>query len=96
VWGTIVAGVTGAGWHFLGWAFLLIGSAGWTSSQLPRVLSVLYLVGGIVSLFVYLLPDLEGLAGMLGIVIGMWTGFLLWRSGSAETQAAGSDASLPE
>ena len=87
VWTTLVAGVTGAGWHFLGWAFLLIGSAGWTSRQLPPPLTVLYLAGGVVSLFVYLLPDLEGLAGMLGIVISIWQGFLLWNSGSADKQA---------
>jgi hypothetical protein len=92
VWTTLVAGVTGAGWHFLGWALLLIGSAGWTSRQLPPPLTVLYLVGGVVSLFVYLLPDLEGLAGMLVIVISLWQGVLLWRSGSAETQASGRSA----
>ena len=88
VWTTLVAGVTGAGWHFLGWALVLIGSAGWTSGQLPRVLSVLYLVGGIVSLFVYLLPAMEGNAAMLGVVISIWQGLLLWKSGSAETQAS--------
>jgi hypothetical protein len=92
VWTTLVAGVTGAGWHFLGWALLLIGSAGWTSRQLPPPLTVLYLVGGVVSLFVYLLPDLEGLAGMLAIVINIWQGLLLWRSGSAETQVSESNA----
>jgi hypothetical protein len=86
VWTTLVAGVTGAGWHFLGWALLLIGSAGWTSRQLPPPLTVLYLVGGVVSLFVYLVPDLEGLAGMLVIVISLWQGFLLWKSGPAQTQ----------
>ena len=96
VWTTVVAGVTGAGWHFLGWSLLLIGSAGWTSSQLPRALSVLYLVGGMVSLFVYLLPDMEGLAGMLGIVISIWQGFLLWRSGSSETQAPERNAKRPD
>jgi hypothetical protein len=96
VWGTLVAGVTGAGWHFLGWAFLLIGSAGWTSSQLPRGLSILYLVGGLVSLFVYLLPDMEGLAGMLGIVISIWTGLVLWRSGAVEIQAPSLNARLPD
>jgi len=42
VWTTLVAGVTGAGWHFLGWVLVLVGSAGWTSRRLPRVLSVLY------------------------------------------------------
>ena len=86
VWTTLVAGVSGAGWHFLGWALLLVGSAGWTTNMLPRVLSVLYLVGGIVSLFVYLLPDMEGFAGMLGIVISIWQGILLWKAGPGETQ----------
>jgi hypothetical protein len=92
VWTTLVAGVTGAGWHFLGWALLLIGSAGWTSRKLPPPLTVLYLVGGVVSLFVYLLPDLEGLAGMLVIVISIWQGLLLWKPGSAETQVSESNA----
>jgi hypothetical protein len=96
VWTTLVAGMTGAGWHFLGWALLLIGSAGWTSRQLPRVLSVLYLAGGTVSLFVYLSPDMEGLAGMLGIVVSIWQGLLLWRSGSAETHTPELNASQPD
>ena len=96
VWTTLVAGVTGAAWHFLGWSLLLIGSAGWTTRQLPPPLTVLYLVGGVVSLIVYLLPDFEGLAGMLGIVISIWTGLLLWRFGSVETQAPSSNVSLPE
>jgi hypothetical protein len=93
VWATLVAGVTGAGWHFLGWSLLLIGSAGWTSRQLPPPLTVLYLVGGVVSLFVYLLPDMEATAGMLGIVISIWQGLLLWKSGSAEMQAVELNAS---
>ncbi len=96
VWTTLVAGVTGAGWHFLGWSLLLIGSAGWTTNMLPRVLSVLYLVGGTISLFVYLLPDMEAIAGMLGIVICIWQGLLLWKSGSAEIQAVELNASQPE
>jgi hypothetical protein len=96
VWTTLVAGVTGAGWHFLGWALLLIGSAGWTTNLLPRALSVLYLVGGLVSLFVYVLPGLEGMAGMLGIVISIWQGLLLWKSGSAETQSPELNASRPD
>ena len=93
VWTTLVAGVTGAAWHFLGWTLLLIGSAGLTSGQLPRVLSILYLVGGTVSLFVYLSPDLEGLAGMLGVVIVIWQGLLLWRSEPEETRAADKNTS---
>jgi hypothetical protein len=78
VWTTLVAGVTAAGWHFLGWALALIGSAGWTSGRLPRPLCAVYLVGGVASLFVYLFPTLEGLAATLGIVWGAWQGILLW------------------
>ncbi|MBI3151860.1 MAG: hypothetical protein HYZ21_07000 [Chloroflexi bacterium] len=96
VWTTSVAGVTGAGWHFLGWAFLLTGSAGWTTGQLPRILSGLYLVGGAISLFVYQFPEMEGSAAMLGVVIGIWQGLLLWKSGSAEIQTPELNASRPD
>ena len=96
VWTTLVAGLTGAGWHFLGWALALVGSAGWTSRRLPRLLSVLYLVAGVASLFVYLLPDLEGNAVALGMVVAIWQGILLWKAESAETQAPEIDASQPE
>lgn len=87
VWTTLVAGVTGAGWHFLGWTLLLTGWAGWTSRRLPRGLSALYLLGGTVSLFVYLRPDLEGLAGMLGVAVSIWQGILLWRDALGAMQA---------
>ncbi len=93
VWTTIVAGVTGAGWHFLGWALVLIGLAGWTSSRLPRLLSVLYLVAGAISLFVYLQPDNEGIAVVLCLVVSIWQGILLWRSEPEETQAPESNVS---
>src|SRR6185503_20532239 len=87
VWITLVAGVTAAGWHFLGWALVLVGSAGWTSGLLPRVLSVLYLVAGTISMFVYLLPESEGNAAALGVVISIWQGILLWKAEPGETQA---------
>ena len=83
VWTTLVAGVIAAAWHFLGWVWLLIGSAGWTSRGLPRVLCGLYLLAGIVSLFVYQLPDLEGAAVALGVVVSIWQGVLLWKYGSS-------------
>jgi hypothetical protein len=86
VWTTLVAGLTGAGWHFLGWALVLIGSAGWTSHHLSRPLSILYLVAGASSLFVYLLPGLEGITGMLIMVVSIWQGILLWKGEPEETQ----------
>jgi hypothetical protein len=87
VWTTFVAGMTNAGWHFLGWALVLVGSAGWTSRSLPRLLSGLYLAAGITALFVYLLPANEGLVMLLGVVISMWQGILLWKGEPGETKA---------
>ena len=86
VWTTLVAGVNGAGWHFLGWVLVLLGSAGWTSRRLPRVLSVLYWVGGTASLFVYVLPDIEANAAALGVVVSIWQGILLWKAELREMQ----------
>jgi hypothetical protein len=82
VWTTLVAGVNAAGWHLLGWALLLIGSAGWTSALLPRLLCVLYWGAGAASLFVYASPDLEGVATPLFIAASIWQGFVLWRAQS--------------
>jgi len=88
VWTTLVAGLTATGWHFLGWSMVLIGSAGWTTGRLPRVLSALFLVGGTMALFVYLLPATEGNVMVLGVAVSIWQGLLLWKSGSAEAQAS--------
>ncbi len=87
VWTTLVAGMTGMGWHFLGWSFVSLGSAGWTSRRLPWGLSGLYLVAGAAALFVYLLPDLEGSVVLLGVVLSIWQGILLWKAEPGETPA---------
>jgi hypothetical protein len=96
VWTTLVAGMTGTGLHFLGWSLVLLGSAGWTTRSLPRVLCVLYLVAGIASLFVYLFPDQEGLVVLLGIVWAFWQGIVLWIARPGETQAPDEIASQPD
>ena len=83
VWTTLVAGVIGAAWHFLGWAWVLIGSAGWTSRRFPRALSVLYLLAGTTSLLVYLLPDSEGTALAFGVIVSIWQGILFIKSRAA-------------
>lgn len=79
VWTTLVTGLTNAGWHFLGWALILIGSAGWTSQRLPRLLSALYLLAGFSALFVYLFAVLEGVVILSGVVLSIWQGILLWK-----------------
>ena len=80
VWTTLVAGVIGTAFHFLGWALVLIGSAAWTSGRLPRLLSALYLLAGVTSLFVYLLPDMEGGVILLVVIVSIWQGILLLRA----------------
>jgi hypothetical protein len=80
VWTTLVAGLTNAAWHFLGWTLVLIGLAGWTSRYLPRLLSALYLGAGVISLFVYLFPGSEGNAALLSVVVIVWQGILLWKT----------------
>ena len=89
------AGVSAAGFHFLGWSLVLIGSAGWTTRLLPRALSVLYLLAGIASMFVYLIPENEGLVAMLGLMISLWQGIYLLRADPGETQASDPIASRP-
>jgi hypothetical protein len=79
VWTTLVTGVNSIGFHFLGWAFVLLGSANWTSRLFPRLLSGFYFLAGISSLFVYRFPELEGLALSLGAIICVWQGILLWK-----------------
>jgi hypothetical protein len=79
VWTTLVAGMNAVGFHFMGWMYVLLGSANWTSRLFPRPLTGLYLLAGVSALFVYLLPDLEGLAMLLGIIISIWQGVLLWK-----------------
>lgn len=79
IWTTLVAGANAIGFHFLGWMFVLLGSASWTSRLFPRLLSGFHFLAGVSALFVYLLPELEGLALLLGSIIGVWQGILLWR-----------------
>ncbi len=79
VWTTLVAGANAIGFHFLGWAFVLLGSANWTSRLFPRLLSGFYLLAGVSSLFVYRFTELEGLALSLGTIISIWQGILLWK-----------------
>lgn len=87
VWTNLVQGVTAAGWHFLGWALVLIASAGWTTRSLPRGLCILYLAGGVTALFVYLFPAQEGTAAVLGAAWAVWQGILLWMAEPGEKPA---------
>ena len=89
VWTTLVAGVNSIGFHFLGWTFVLLGSASWASRLFPRLLAGFYFLAGVSSLFVYLVPEFEGLALLLGTIIGIWQGILLWKHDSRQYVNAG-------
>lgn len=82
LWTTLVTGLNSIGFHFLGWAFVLVGSAGWASQLLPRLLNGLYLLAGGASLFVYLFAELEGFALLFGVIIGVWQGVWFWKDDS--------------
>ena len=89
MWTTLVAGVSSLGFHFLGWTFILVGSASWTSRLSPRILNVLYFLAGIAGLFVYLFQELEGLVLLLGTIIGIWQGVLLLKNATRQPSNAG-------
>jgi hypothetical protein len=89
VWTTLVAGLNAVGFHFLGWVFVLLGSAGWTSRLFPRLLNGFYFLAGVPALFVYLVPDLEGLVLMSGTIISVWQGILLWKPDLHQESKAG-------
>lgn len=96
VWATLVAGVLATGWHFMGWVLILIGSAGWTSRRLPRVLSVLYFVAGVSSLFVYVLPVMEGNTAALCVILSIWQGILLWKAEPGDMQTSEINTDHPD
>ncbi len=79
IWTTLVAGASAIGFHFLGWLYVLIGSAGWTSGLFPRLLTIFYFLAGVSALFVYLFPELEGFVLLISMIIGVWQGILLWK-----------------
>ncbi len=85
IWATQVASAIGAAFHFLGWAFVLIGSVGWASRRLPRILSALYLWSGIMCMLILLLPDTEASTMTLILIVSIWQGILLLKTEPRET-----------
>ena len=96
VWTTLVAGVTAAGWHLLGWALVLIASTGWSAGRIPLGLFILYLTSGTAALFVYQFPELEGVANTFGVMWAVWQGIFLLRPWRDQAQPAAQPASQPE
>lgn len=62
-----------------------VGGVGWMDMETPAVaLCALYVGAGILSLFIYLFPDLEGGAALLSLVWEVWQGIVLWRGERSE------------
>jgi hypothetical protein len=77
VWTTLLAGVVATAWHFLGWTWLLVAWAGWTSRRLPRILCALYFFVGVQALFVYLRRDTDLGLVPVGALVCVWQGIVL-------------------
>lgn len=86
VWGTTLAGITAAGWHFLGWALILLGAAGAKSGRIPPSLCVVYLIAGVFSICVFLIPNVEEVASTLGVIWATWQGVVLWKGAPEEKE----------
>jgi len=84
----IVPGLTSSGRHFLGWTLILLGSAGWTTRSLPRLLCVIYFFGALLALFAYLSPGIGELILLPGVIWNIWQGILLWRAESTHALKA--------
>jgi hypothetical protein len=96
-WTTRVEGMIATGRHFLGWSLVLLGSAGWTSRRLPRLLCLAYFAAGTASLFAYARPgpidDFNG--APLAAVICIWQGIVLWKAETAAVSTLSGGTSDP-
>ena len=79
VWTTILAGMHKAALQFLGWALILIGSAGWTSRRMPRPWCLLCLIAGAASILFFVRPVDGAAAVPVVLAVLIWQGFVLWR-----------------
>jgi len=76
----VVLGLDIGGDHAWGWALLLIGWAALKTKGLPRILSYLSVLGGILGILVFAVQPLMFVFTFLGIVWGVWLGVVLLRS----------------
>lgn len=63
-----------------GWALLLIGWAALKTKGLPRILSYLFMVVGIVMILAFVVQPFMFVSLFLGIIWGLWLGVVLLRS----------------
>jgi len=61
---------------------------GWKSERFSRTLSVLYLLAGIMSLLVFLLPIIEATAIAFGVVMSIWQGVFLLKTNPQDLESS--------
>lgn len=77
----VYLGLGAAGYHAIGWAFLLCGWAALKTGRLPRILSYLLVLVGIFSILMFAGgPPFGFVVLLLGIAWGLWLGVVLLRS----------------
>ena len=76
----VYLGLVIAGDHAWGWVLLLIGWAALKTKGLPRILSYLSVLGGILGILEFAVQPLMFVFIFLGIVWGVWLGVVLLRS----------------
>lgn len=76
----IYFGLIFAGDHAMGWVLLLIGWAALKTRCLPRILSYLTMLYGIVLVLEFAVPPFMNVGVILGIIWGVWLGGVLLRS----------------
>jgi hypothetical protein len=69
-----------AGYFAYGWTLLLIGWAALKTKCLPKILSYLFMLAGVVNIFEFVVQPLIFVAILFGIVWGLWLGIVLLRS----------------
>jgi len=73
-------GLIFAGDHALGWVLLLIGWAALKTRGLPRILSYLLVLYGIIAILEFAVHPFMIVGVILGIIWGVWLGVVLLRS----------------
>jgi hypothetical protein len=73
-------GLIFAGDHAMGWVLLLIGWAALKTRGLPRILSYLLMLYGIIGILEFAVHPFMFVGVILGIIWGVWLGVVLLRS----------------
>lgn len=77
----VTVGLLLAGTFATGWAEVLTGVTGLTKHSLPKILSSMLLLDGLVEIFEFLFPFFVMVDSAFGLIMGIWLGILLLRNG---------------